>query len=100
VDELEERERERERDAEMAVWRVYKSMQKIRGWEMMRERVKDYIRHPKASGYQSLHATMVHASSGLHLEVQLRTRHMHYEAEYGSASHNNYKSEGRGYTPS
>lgn len=52
---------------------------------------KDYVRSPKANGYQSLHV-VVDAGDGHHLEVQIRTAKMHFFAEYGSdAAHWQYK---------
>lgn len=51
--------------------------------------IKDYIASPKPNGYQSLHI-LVQVSSWT-VELQLRTKDMHLEAEYGSASHASYK---------
>lgn len=52
--------------------------------------VKDYIRNPKANGYQSLH-TIVRKTDGLVFEIQIRTLAMDIRAEYGSANHLPYK---------
>ena len=56
-------------------------------------RMKDYIQHPKANGYQSLHYTSSITSQGLQwpFEVQVRSDDMHRIAEYGVAAHWEYK---------
>ncbi len=53
-------------------------------------RIKDYIAFPKANGYKSLHTT-VFTGEGQIVEVQIKTKEMQLEAEYGIASHISYK---------
>jgi (p)ppGpp synthase/HD superfamily hydrolase len=58
-------------------------------------RFKDYVESPKKNGYQSLHYT---ANTECHgqkwtVEIQVRSGEMHQVAEYGLASHWDYKAQ-------
>ena len=59
-------------------------------WRPIPNRIKDYIGQPKPNGYRSLHTT-VFGEDSKPFEVQIRTRQMHYECEYGIAAHWKYK---------
>ncbi len=59
-------------------------------WHPIPEEFDDYIANPKPNGYQSLH-TAVMCFGVTPLEVQIRTREMNYDDEYGVAAHWRYK---------
>lgn len=59
-------------------------------WRPLPGRIKDYIAFPKPNGYKALHTT-VFTGHGNAVEIQIKTRKMHQEAEYGVASHVSYK---------
>lgn len=75
----------------ICIQRLLKLAGDVNGWEIDRSRLKDYVSTPKVSGYQSLHVTMYHISSRICMEIQIRSKRMHWISEYGAASHNNYK---------
>ncbi|MET0363505.1 MAG: TGS domain-containing protein, partial [Sphingobium sp.] len=72
----------------------YRALGVIHGTFMMVPgRFKDYISTPKRNGYQSLHTTVIHRENA-RIEVQIRSREMHHDAELGLAAHWAYKQKG------
>ncbi len=54
------------------------------------DRIRDWVSHPKANGYQALHVTLM-ANNGQWIEVQIRSERMNDIAEQGFAAHWKYK---------
>ncbi len=54
------------------------------------DRIRDWVSHPKANGYQALHVTLM-SNKGEWIEVQIRSRRMDEIAEKGFAAHWKYK---------
>ena len=54
------------------------------------DRLRDWLNHPKANGYQALHVTLM-SKQGRWIEVQIRSDRMNEIAEQGFAAHWKYK---------
>lgn len=79
-------------DAEiLTCWRIYAAITAI--YRVQPDRIKDWITHPKPSGYQALQMTCMGPDCNW-IEIQIRSERMNYEAEYGSAAHWKYKASG------
>ena len=59
-------------------------------WAHIPREFDDYVANPKENGYQSIH-TAVTAADGRTLEIQIRTKRMHEDAELGVCAHWSYK---------
>lgn len=68
-------------------------------WTPVSKRFKDYIAVPKPNGYRSLHTVVLGLAPKDYdqpVEIQIRSSSMHYESEYGVASHWVYKDKNTG----
>ncbi len=69
-------------------WKAYSIVTNI--YSPNPKRLRDWISSPKASGYESLHTTVMGPQERW-VEVQIRTDRMDQEAEHGQAAHWAYK---------
>ena len=63
-----------------------------RAYRVVPGRFKDYVSTPKLNGYRSIHTAVV-GPERQRVEVQIRTRKMHEEAELGVAAHWSFKQD-------
>lgn len=73
-------------------WRIYTVISSL--YRIHPDRIRDWITHPKPSGYQALQLTVMGPDCNW-IEIQVRSERMDYEAEHGAASHFLYKQQMR-----
>ena len=77
------------RDMEISeCFKIYVEISQI--YKSHPDRLRDWLNHPKANGYQALHTTMM-SKQGRWIEVQIRSDRMDEVAEQGFAAHWKYK---------
>ena len=69
-------------------FKIYVAISKI--YKSHPDRLRDWLSHPKANGYQALHVTLM-SKQGRWIEVQIRSDRMDEVAEQGFAAHWKYK---------
>ena len=69
-------------------FRIYVAISQI--YKSHPDRLRDWVNHPKANGYQALHVTLM-SKQGQWIEVQIRSDKMDEVAEQGFAAHWKYK---------
>ena len=69
-------------------FKIYVAISKI--YKSHPDRLRDWLSHPKANGYQALHVTLM-SHQGRWIEVQIRSDRMDEIAEQGFAAHWKYK---------
>ena len=69
-------------------FQIYVAISKI--YKSHPDRLRDWLNHPKANGYQALHVTLM-SKQGRWIEVQIRSDRMNEVAEQGFAAHWKYK---------
>ena len=74
---------------------AYRTLGIIHGeWRSLPATFKDYISLPKPNGYRALHSNILIGQRVV--EVQILTREMHRQAQFGIAAHFRYKEKQRG----
>ena len=69
-------------------FKIYVAINKL--YKSHPDRLRDWVNHPKANGYQALHVTLM-SKQGQWIEVQIRSEKMNDIAEQGFAAHWKYK---------
>ena len=78
-------------DVKKQCWEIYTAITDL--YKLKPDRIRDWISHPKANGYQALHVTAM-GPDGQWVEVQIRSKKMDEIAEQGLAAHWKYKDNG------
>lgn len=73
-------------------FRIYVAISQL--YKAHPDRLRDWLNHPKANGYQALHVTLM-SKQGSWIEVQIRSERMDELAEQGFAAHWKYKEGGK-----
>ena len=82
----------RQEDEVEECWRIYAIASSI--YRPHPERLRDWLSHPKANGYQAIQTTLM-SKRGRWIELQIRSRRMDEIAEQGFAAHWKYKEGGK-----
>ena len=69
-------------------WFIYSLITDL--YNVKPDRIRDWVSHPKANGYEALHMTVM-GPHGKWIEVQIRSERMNEIAEKGFAAHWKYK---------
>lgn len=75
-------------DEKNQCWDIYSAITDI--YRIRPDRIRDWVSHPKANGYQALHLTVM-GPDGEWVEIQIRSTKMNEIAEKGFAAHWKYK---------
>jgi GTP pyrophosphokinase len=78
-------------DVKKQCWEIYSAITDL--YKLKPDRIRDWVSHPKANGYQALHLTVM-GPDGQWIEVQIRSTKMDEIAEKGLAAHWKYKEHG------
>ena len=78
-------------DVKKQCWEIYSAITDL--YKLRPDRIRDWVSHPKANGYQALHLTVM-GPDGQWIEIQIRSAKMDEIAEKGFAAHWQYKEHG------
>jgi GTP pyrophosphokinase len=74
-------------------WSIYELITNL--YEPKVSHLRDWVSYPRDTGYEALHITVM-SDEGQWVEVQIRAKRMHDNAEHGNAAHWKYKSTSLG----